>query len=146
MLSQPPLHLKRSQLNQHVVSALNYTQHSSGITVSLCTMQHIPLCGLCVWLETLCPVSLYIRRLKMKHEGWLSVWLLLYTISTFFFLQALYSLKARVSTGCLCTALVLLPAGSMARWVSDGVVGAWRAPSVLCEGPLMGPKLQRPEI
>lgn len=58
--------------------------------------------------------------------------------------------QPHVSIEYLCRALVfascMLPAVPIARWVSDSVVGAWRAPSVLYEGPLMGLKPQRPVI
>ena len=72
----------------------------------------------------------------------------MYTISTFYWRCVIC--QSHVSTGCLCRALVsascVLPAGLLARWVSDCVAGARRAPSVLCEGPLMGPKPQRSEF
>lgn len=71
-----------------------------------------------------------------------------YTISTFY--RHCVICQSHVSTGRLCRALVfascMLPAVPMTRWVSDCVVGAWRAPSVLCKGPLMGWKPQRPEL
>lgn len=72
----------------------------------------------------------------------------LYTVSTFYSYCVIC--QSHVSSGCLCKALVsasgLLPAGLMTRWVRECAVGAWQAPSVLGEGPLMGSKHKRPEL
>lgn len=97
-------------------------------------------------LFALCHYMQFKQHTTSQNKTWglLSMWLL-YTISTFYWHWVIC--QPRVSTGWLCRALVsascVLPAGLLTRWVSECVVGA---PSVLCEGPLMGPKPQRSEL
>lgn len=156
MLNQPPPDLQRSQLNVffflHLLpsslfcSKLYTTQQQDHCHL----MHHTALCGVrgSSFASVITCRSDNTQHLKIKH-GYCTVCGCCCTPFLPFFRHCVIC-HSHVSTGCLCKALVsasfVLPAGPMARWVSGCVVGAWRAPSVHCEGPLMGLNPQRPDL
>jgi len=143
MSNELPTHSQSSQPNQHVVYASKlYTTQQQDRCQSNSSQGY-------AFSRGLCPRSLYSAKTtsQNKTQGLVSM-LLLCTVSSFY--RHCVTCKVHVRAVCLCRALVsassVFPAGLMTRWVSDCVFGAWRAPSVLREGPLMGSKLQRQEL